>query len=802
MAKHARRKGHPQPSSKPRPVRDEPPEVVAVRTLGPELHDWAFGPRTDAAAARSLTLAARIGPVLLDPQGQPDQRALALALADLVGALDGDRDSLRTVPAVLDALPADRALRFLRGLVAAETGESVKLQRDDALAGALVSLVRRREADTIADVVATRLEECRALAADVYGTVLGASLLAAARTTETIDAMARAVLDDRERPALFADDAVFSLVNRTLDHDHPTGDALTLREAVAQLRWAEWCDGVSKHALLPQSFAPERWHGAEMRKLAGGLVHSVLTGMIREQRYDEAERLVDDPPAPIDSREGDLARILIAIRAPGAVALAVPAPAERAALATAIEPHADAILALHEPECKRLDRPGAPYNEYVFEQTALLLGIHALCTGDWARAYDLADEFAWARHDRDVPIGVMYMLALTAAREADTIPLPHPAETLDDVADTPPARAFGIAADLLSALDHDYEPDLDELAALVDRLGGDRPADREPRPDTWGARVAALLAHLERLRAQAERRVASLPATVALADAAADDDAKDDDDEPEPWSDSRATRTLDAVGAGEPVDTATLEGLADHLAAAPDPDGRALDMRWLDAVEGDERVRHALGEDAADLERVRVLARLDRLDAARAVATGLFWRSVNGTAGPAYSAPDLADLVEELGAPAIELEPLQAALARHGDAAGRVDDESTEPVRVLFVGGNEIQAQYHAEIERSLPSRVTVDWFTTGWSARWGPEAERIESHYERADAVVLMQFTRTQLGRRLRRSSGEAGLPWIPCTGHGRDSLRRAIVRAVAVVDERRHAPSDQTAGHERSRP
>src|SRR3954452_15935093 len=130
MSKHGRRKGHahvrPQSPGKPRVARDEPPEVVAVRTLGAELHDWAFGSRTEAAAGRSLALAARIGPVFLDAHGASEERDLALALAELIGTLEGDRGSLRTVPAVLDALPDDRAFAFLQGLVAAETGESIK----------------------------------------------------------------------------------------------------------------------------------------------------------------------------------------------------------------------------------------------------------------------------------------------------------------------------------------------------------------------------------------------------------------------------------------------------------------------------------------------------------------------------------------------------------------------------------------------------------------------------------------------------------------------------------------------------
>src|SRR5256885_9631464 len=63
------------------------------------------------------------------------------------------------------------------------------------------------------------------------------------------------------------------------------------------------------------------------------------------------------------------------------------------------------------------------------------------------------------------------------------------------------------------------------------------------------------------------------------------------------------------------------------------------------------------------------------------------------------------------------------SLARTPDTEPTGDGcDGTGPVRVVFVGGNEIQAQYHAEIERALPPRVSVHWFATGWSARWGPE--------------------------------------------------------------------------------
>jgi hypothetical protein len=44
------------------------------------------------------------------------------------------------------------------------------------------------------------------------------------------------------------------------------------------------------------------------------------------------------------------------------------------------------------------------------------------------------------------------------------------------------------------------------------------------------------------------------------------------------------------------------------------------------------------------------------------------------------------------------------------------------------------------------------------------------------------MTFVRTNLGRHVRRRCSEEGRPWVPCTGHGRESLRRAIETAVEI--------------------
>ena len=44
-------------------------------------------------------------------------------------------------------------------------------------------------------------------------------------------------------------------------------------------------------------------------------------------------------------------------------------------------------------------------------------------------------------------------------------------------------------------------------------------------------------------------------------------------------------------------------------------------------------------------------------------------------------------------------------------------------------------------------------------------------------------RYGRTNLGRALRRAASDAGIPWVACTGHGYDSISRAIRRAAEVV-------------------
>lgn len=246
-----------------------------------------------------------------------------------------------------------------------------------------------------------------------------------------------------------------------------------------------------------------------------------------------------------------------------------------------------------------------------------------------------------------------------------------------------------------------------------------------------------------------------------------------------------------ATSEGEGPD---LESVADDLerlvAKAADAD---LDRRWAARLARDDALRTVLGADTADLVRLHVLRRAGLTDDAAAVARGLYHRALGGHV-EGVDAGDLLELLGQLGAGVDEVRALRRLLPSdvgansEADAgAASTDAVPNRPILVLFVGGNETQARAWPGIQGAVTADyggvVTVKWFETGWGSNWGDAAKEIESLFSQADVLVVMTFVRTMLGRRLRRTAGEAGIPWVACTGHGRASIERAIARAVALA-------------------
>lgn len=120
-----------------------------------------------------------------------------------------------------------------------------------------------------------------------------------------------------------------------------------------------------------------------------------------------------------------------------------------------------------------------------------------------------------------------------------------------------------------------------------------------------------------------------------------------------------------------------------------------------------------------------------------------------------------------------------------GDKRGEEEEEEDHtPVSLMFVGGNEKQENYRAKLDKEMAEQnIAIEWHFTNWNSNWGRIKDELSNRIHRADAVILMQFVRTGLGQSVRKLAGTYEKPWIPCPGHGHNSLRQAILKAAQVA-------------------
>ncbi len=103
-------------------------------------------------------------------------------------------------------------------------------------------------------------------------------------------------------------------------------------------------------------------------------------------------------------------------------------------------------------------------------------------------------------------------------------------------------------------------------------------------------------------------------------------------------------------------------------------------------------------------------------------------------------------------------------------------------LRLIYIGGNEVQEQYQEPISKWLKKNypgVQVSFYFPGWNSGWNTHLLKVTPLVQNSNAVVLNYLIRTQFGRKLRKLCTE-DYPWFPCTGKGRQSLTRAIEKAI----------------------
>lgn len=224
---------------------------------------------------------------------------------------------------------------------------------------------------------------------------------------------------------------------------------------------------------------------------------------------------------------------------------------------------------------------------------------------------------------------------------------------------------------------------------------------------------------------------------------------------------------------------AAEQGLDEMEQVAQERELRARFAEWLDRA---EHYEPAWSFDDACWARARLFREEGRDAEALAALHQIFYRLRDRDA---FGARQVIDTCRDWGMPRREVDALLAALGSDEEAADSAIEtrlRTGERVSVVFVGGNEIQAQYDEQIRRDLCADypgLQVAFEHTGWSSNWGREQDRLIRVTNEADAIVLMSMMRTLLGCTLRENARK---PWVPCNARGKAGLTASIRKAAQL--------------------
>ena len=241
----------------------------------------------------------------------------------------------------------------------------------------------------------------------------------------------------------------------------------------------------------------------------------------------------------------------------------------------------------------------------------------------------------------------------------------------------------------------------------------------------------------------------------------------------------------DWQAAGEALDG--LDGLAHEEVAVQEfiallEDRASYDPAWdlEDAIIARARCHERRGEF---LEATSVLRALFHRFASSETSAGL---------------DDAAGVLERVRSYGIDPSHYSAMTSRYEGLMAAREAEAAVPdepgvaarVRVLVIGGAEKQARAESTVRdklRELHPHVRARFIRTGWSGNWSRTLQEIEREMEQHDALVIIRFMRTHLGREIRRTWKG---PWRSCWGGGPGAIAEAVARAAAATARARPPP------------
>jgi len=201
-------------------------------------------------------------------------------------------------------------------------------------------------------------------------------------------------------------------------------------------------------------------------------------------------------------------------------------------------------------------------------------------------------------------------------------------------------------------------------------------------------------------------------------------------------------------------------------------------------------------EEPTQLElRIRLLLRLKRDTDAIQLMLERFRKAA--TASNAWQREQSLELLSELKATGVDLSQVSVVAAK---LTAEFESNNTDndiiatagKVRVIYVGGNEMQQRYEKDIVAELAvehPNLSVDFEYPGWTSNWASVSDGIKSRLGDYDGLVLSYFVRTIFGRTVRKMCTDS-CPWWAAPGHGKASIKRGILAAARHAATRRPKP------------
>ncbi len=205
---------------------------------------------------------------------------------------------------------------------------------------------------------------------------------------------------------------------------------------------------------------------------------------------------------------------------------------------------------------------------------------------------------------------------------------------------------------------------------------------------------------------------------------------------------------------------------------------------FIKLLEDESNFFPAWGHSDAELCRINLADKHGRTEEARGLLINRFHdKRTGGNPTDLQEAEGILDWLKDLNEDDAQLEIL-GHLIRPDDNASAVPEDRLVCLQgsILFIGGNEIQAQYNAsvinDVKKECPG-VEIQFINPGWSSNWNKHLDDIRHRLPEVNAVVLSPLVRTQLGRSIRKECDDTK-PWFPCTGRGKASIVRSIMNAA----------------------